>query len=407
MWLNADVLHGPVDSPATPVQVEEFLAKCQQYFPNATLSIGWTTQWYPTFDPESWQYGWNHVRKMADVIRCSGYENTHLKFTFPVRAIFASRSIKKLQWLLSVVPDSTLTVWSGKFDILELHDLLRIRSSFPRHKVYYDVPDAINRMFQEKKNSVDIPKSDVMTKSNQWLVLTRGQSDSCSVLTDVGKDIIVFGKSLTTAALQSNLLDINKDSNLKITGRIKFFSTKDQSPSRSAKNFQEVMIVLPEVSLFTKNVTENAKYELDLATSDTEVIWSAINSSVVYTFKHDYSQEDSSCRFFKLDPSADKSFEAWTIPCDIMLEEDSAEELARSGKPEISSRKRLVLPRGPFMFGVVSSGDENVVVFDLDINGKKEILVSRGKSRYRTSLGHFSVVVALFSLSWMLLRRYM
>lgn len=403
MWLNADVLPGPVNSPTIPVQVESFLSLCQLYFPTATLSIGWTTNWYPTYIEESWKYGWQHVRKMADIIRCKTHGNDYPKFTFPVRGIFVSRSIKQFQWLLSVIPNSTLTVWTGRFDPLQLDDLLQIRSSFPKNRVYYDVPENILAVFRDKKDTVVPTTYDFRTNDAEWITLTRGKGDTCSALTYVKNDTIVFGKSLTTAVLMKNLIVLKENDNLRITGKVIFFDTGDQFLAQSSVGSNELSVVLADVSLFTKDSPEHSEKEFDLNAGDTEVIWSAINSSVVYTFHHKNinedsertrDSEDSSCRLFKLDTSEDKSFEVWTVPCDAMLEELSFEELSSNGIPDISSRKRLVLPKGPFMLGFMSTGDKHVTIYDLKLKAHKQAF-SSASSSLKTSFSLFTIITSL------------
>ncbi|KFM72756.1 Protein FAM151B, partial [Stegodyphus mimosarum] len=96
LWLNADILSGPINSTTPPLPPDIFLSLCHQYFPNAVLSLGWTTYWFSTFPPDTWHYKWIHVRKMADIIRCA-FDSRYPSITFPVRGIFASRSIEQLQ----------------------------------------------------------------------------------------------------------------------------------------------------------------------------------------------------------------------------------------------------------------------------------------------------------------------
>lgn len=45
VMLNADILPGPVNSTATPVDADEFLDLCVRMFPSSTLSVGWTTRY--------------------------------------------------------------------------------------------------------------------------------------------------------------------------------------------------------------------------------------------------------------------------------------------------------------------------------------------------------------------------
>lgn len=44
VWLNADILRGPVDADTEPVDAKQFLSLASKTLPESTLSIGWTTK---------------------------------------------------------------------------------------------------------------------------------------------------------------------------------------------------------------------------------------------------------------------------------------------------------------------------------------------------------------------------
>jgi len=43
LWLNADIIAGPVNALSEPLDAQLFLGLCRRYFPDAVLSVGWTT----------------------------------------------------------------------------------------------------------------------------------------------------------------------------------------------------------------------------------------------------------------------------------------------------------------------------------------------------------------------------
>ncbi|KAG8187386.1 hypothetical protein JTE90_016932 [Oedothorax gibbosus] len=384
LWLNADILAGPIKASGIPVKVDTFFLLCRQYFPTAVLSVGWTTEWYITYSPDMWHYDWEHVRKMADIIRCFGYEGKFPTYTFPVRAIFASRSIKQLQWLLGVIPDSSLTVWSGLKDFLELEDLLRIRSSFPLNKVYYDVPDPVGSTFQEAKNQTVPTIKNISVNKNQWMTFTRGPVSECPSFTYTTNNFIVFGRSINTAVLLRKLITIDDDHGLKVQAKVRFFSAYDQKGSSSFGH--ELTLSIVDVSLLSKNISADS---LNLSHSDTEILWTAMNKSKVHTFEHNQSDQ---CRIFKLDTNADRSFQAWVVPCYEMDEKQTLEEIAVFGQAEVPSNKRLVLPKGPFMIGFMSSGEGHVVIQDFEISDKKEKNKTNASSTISITMGFFTIL---------------
>jgi hypothetical protein len=51
VWLNADVLQGPLNSKKEPIDAKKFLNLTKTYLESATLSLGWTTR-----------YGWDDIK---------------------------------------------------------------------------------------------------------------------------------------------------------------------------------------------------------------------------------------------------------------------------------------------------------------------------------------------------------
>ncbi|KAF7266750.1 hypothetical protein GWI33_019952 [Rhynchophorus ferrugineus] len=108
IWLNADILKGESSSNETlpePVNATEFLKLANDNFPNATLSLGWTTT---------------------------------------VRAVLAAKSVDILADLVSSYQKSTITIWSAvndkDIDIEGLRSLIR---KVGVKKTYIDVPDSL------------------------------------------------------------------------------------------------------------------------------------------------------------------------------------------------------------------------------------------------------------------------
>ncbi|CAJ0942025.1 unnamed protein product [Ranitomeya imitator] len=91
VWINADILHGPGGN--VRVEATEFLKTVTSFFPDFTLSLGWTTVWYP--DRRNEGYSWEMVREMEKI--CKGLSQP---VTFPVRAVLVRQSWPQLQWLL-------------------------------------------------------------------------------------------------------------------------------------------------------------------------------------------------------------------------------------------------------------------------------------------------------------------
>lgn len=143
LWLNADIVEGPGGKP--DVDAQHFLQLCTSRFPQATLSLGWTTR------PMT-SYTWAHVEAMARLLVCGPYRVPHV--TFPVRASMLAASTPQLLWLLDVIPGSTLTVWSSPRDPWSTKALVKLRNLLPLSAVYYDLPSDQKQDFERAKAAI-------------------------------------------------------------------------------------------------------------------------------------------------------------------------------------------------------------------------------------------------------------
>ncbi|XP_072272315.1 protein FAM151B [Pyxicephalus adspersus] len=131
VWINADILTGPGGS-AKPVDARGFLQTVSSFFPDVTLSLGWTTGWLPGQTNEG--YSWKMVKEMAEI--CTTLSQ---QVTFPVRAALVRQSWPPLQWLLQSSDRYSLTIWAGKDDVYSVEDLLYIREHSKEHQIFYDL----------------------------------------------------------------------------------------------------------------------------------------------------------------------------------------------------------------------------------------------------------------------------
>ncbi|XP_042868540.1 protein FAM151B-like [Penaeus japonicus] len=148
LWLNADILKGPVGSSRNPVDADKFLALCTEYFPQATLSVGWTMQYTAEDKPGS--YTKEMVEEMVTTLEKN---NISQSITFPIRAAFVGESLENLEWLLDSVPDSTITIWSSESDKVDVVDLITLSDNVGEDAVYVDLPDDQMKEFVEAKNA--------------------------------------------------------------------------------------------------------------------------------------------------------------------------------------------------------------------------------------------------------------
>ncbi|CAG2063670.1 unnamed protein product [Timema podura] len=141
VWLNADILSGPVNSTALPVDADKFLSICARDFPLATLSPGWKVR-YGAPNITSGRYEPEHITSMKEAL---ARNNIIQPLTFPVQAILAAQSIDTLPDLLNMsrINDTTLTIWLSEVEAINITQLKKLIDIVGKNRVYLDLPESI------------------------------------------------------------------------------------------------------------------------------------------------------------------------------------------------------------------------------------------------------------------------
>ena len=96
LWLNADVIRGPGGRP--PIPGEQFVARCLEHCPSATLSLGWTTSGTPRL---------GYSRRMVDEMRAlTANVRAHVTFAPSAAHLFASAEGPRASMLAMLVEDA-------------------------------------------------------------------------------------------------------------------------------------------------------------------------------------------------------------------------------------------------------------------------------------------------------------
>ena len=99
LWLNADVIRGPGGRP--PIPGEQFVARCLEHCPSATLSLGWTTGATPRL---------GYSRRMVDEMRALAANiRAHVTFAPSAAHLFASAEAQRASVLAMLVEDAART----------------------------------------------------------------------------------------------------------------------------------------------------------------------------------------------------------------------------------------------------------------------------------------------------------
>lgn len=146
VFLNADILPGPVNATTTPVSPKSFIAGAMEILPNSVLSVGWTTRYGEKENITEGRYTEEQVQRMIDSVT-----EQHVKqpVTYPVRAGLAANdisAIKKLMENSTALKDATLTIWSSEGDHVNTEELSKLVRDIGTDKIYLDVPDDLKKM---------------------------------------------------------------------------------------------------------------------------------------------------------------------------------------------------------------------------------------------------------------------
>ncbi|XP_044733011.1 protein FAM151B isoform X2 [Chrysoperla carnea] len=139
VWINADILSGPIESKVKPVDPDRFLSGAKQ-FTRSILSIGWTTKYGP--DNSNGTYSESNIKEMINVINDN---NVTQSITFPVRAGLAAQSFKEILKLIEKINGSTLTIWSSENDPVNVEDLRKLIFAVGLDRTYVDVPEDLRK----------------------------------------------------------------------------------------------------------------------------------------------------------------------------------------------------------------------------------------------------------------------
>lgn len=160
VWLNADILRGPVDDDKTPVDPDQFLRLSADKFPTTTLSVGWTTRYGPSI---SGAYTDEQLNEMKFALSRNRIKQP---VTLAVRAGIVALSKPGVISLVEEINDfqnsntTTLTIWmssdSDPVDVPKLRDLIL---TLRKTGVYLDVPDSLRTELNLDSSSAKTPIS--------------------------------------------------------------------------------------------------------------------------------------------------------------------------------------------------------------------------------------------------------
>ncbi|KAL2724186.1 protein FAM151B isoform X2 [Vespula squamosa] len=143
LFLNADILPGPVEAKTIPLDSKSFLTGAMEVFPESVLSIGWTTRYGSEFNITEGHYTMEQIQKMIDTLTENKVSQS---ITYPVRAGLAANDISAMKTLIdrsSSFGNVTMTIWSSHGDQVDTKKLSELIKTIGVDKVYVDVPEDV------------------------------------------------------------------------------------------------------------------------------------------------------------------------------------------------------------------------------------------------------------------------
>lgn len=216
LWLHADVLPGSGGKPA--VDAGTFLRQSAPFHPFAVISLGWNTK------PKG-LYSWSQVESMVRLVRC-GYPFLS-RVAFKVRASMVEHSLAQLSWLLDVMPNATLAIFSLPGEPQHTSALLSLRRLRPTARIVYDLPQEHQlENLLEEANHEDNATGEGANKADELGVewnADESNTGNCRRASLPGRNAVVLGDNGVSMVLPdwwSNLeakLDLSKPRSLAVS----------------------------------------------------------------------------------------------------------------------------------------------------------------------------------------------
>ena len=323
IWLNADILPGPCyDEVCVPVDHERFLSLCKSYYPNATLSISWTTGNNMTASKN--YYNWSQVLPMGKLV-----SQIAQPITFPFRANLVQRSWDQLQWLLDLSEEFTVTIWSSTTDKLDPLDLVALRNNVSFKRIYYDLPPDQEKAFEDALKS----NSDIVKKKEAFEWKASAAKDCQDVL--VGHNSVMFSGQGGTVVSKKTLYKVSNGAFSEFTGNVSFIKLDGARESGSVTIKLHVKDETGEAVLSGQVVSlllhSDGNFRLSIAENDMKE-GSVKSDKGEFNFKISEDSTDTEMRTVKCEITARENHESKaTVSLDVKSEPAGGYALITTG----------------------------------------------------------------------------
>lgn len=231
LWIHADVLPGTGGKP--PVDATSFMRQSAPFHPIAIISLGWNTK------PKG-SYSWSQVESMVRLVDCGHPYLTRI--AFKARASMVPGSLAQLSWLLDVMPNATLVIWSPAGEASDTSALLNLHRARPSARIVYDLPQEhqLENLLEEVVPEEGIAAEGAKEESGIGWAVDKANTNNCRRKSLPGQNAVVLGDNGVSMVLPESwsnmeaMLDLSKPRSLAV-------SIGDDKLSLEGSCFQLVM----------------------------------------------------------------------------------------------------------------------------------------------------------------------
>ncbi|KAL4002516.1 hypothetical protein ACH3XW_3770 [Acanthocheilonema viteae] len=132
--LHANVFRSP-RSKEIPVDAIEFIDSAKEYFPDATLSIGWTKNNLSELTIPQMNIGWRELFHVLALVK-----EIDQPLVLTIRLSTVAYSIKQVEFILGIRPTISALIWSDEMDsIKDWYEIINLRSGVYSKRLVFDL----------------------------------------------------------------------------------------------------------------------------------------------------------------------------------------------------------------------------------------------------------------------------
>uniref|UniRef100_A0A0R3RKZ1 ANF_receptor domain-containing protein n=1 Tax=Elaeophora elaphi TaxID=1147741 RepID=A0A0R3RKZ1_9BILA len=143
------------DHREIPVDATEFIDSANEYFPDATLSIGWTKSNLSELTIPQMNIGWHELLHVLALIK-----DVDQPLVLAIRLSTAACSSKQIEFILGIRPTISALIWSDEMDLInDWYEIINLRSGLYSKRLVFDLHAKHRSIFKV------LPYSIVMSES--------------------------------------------------------------------------------------------------------------------------------------------------------------------------------------------------------------------------------------------------